>query len=71
MADNAAIVQWMKLHNLIPKESFAAALRRLAGQYQKENHIRRIEDVYQKIGLRKECLYYWEKHPYSAQTKKF
>lgn len=71
MANNAAIAQWMKQHNLIPEESFAAALRRLAEQYQKENHIRSMEDVYQKIGLRKEYLYYWEKHPYSAQTKNF
>lgn len=71
MENNAAIAQWMKQHNLIPKESFAAALRRLARHYQRENHIRSMEDVYQKIGLRKEYLYYWEKHPYSTQTKNF
>ena len=71
MANNATIVQWMKLHDLILKESFVEALRRLARQYQKENHIRRMEDVYQKIGICKEYLYYWEKHPYSAQTKNF
>ncbi len=71
MIDNLKVKQWLALHNIIPEESFAAALRRLSKEYQKENHIRKLEDVYRKIGVRKEYIYYWENHPYSAQTKKF
>lgn len=71
MIDNLKVKQWLALHNIVPEESFAAALCRLSKEYQKENHIRKLEDVYRKIGVRKEYIYYWENHPYSTQTKKF
>lgn len=71
MTSNTKVQQWLELHNLIPKESFPAALRRMSREYQKANNIRKLDEVYQKIGVRKEYIYYWENHPYGAQTKKF
>mgnify|MGYP001167155331 CR=1 FL=1 len=56
--------------NVIVEESFVNDLKRSAKLYQKKNSIRRLEEVYSLIGVKKEYIYYWEKHLFSTQQKK-
>ena len=62
--------QWLTKHNLVLNEGFPAALRALSKNYQLTHGIHTLQEVYQHIGLKKEYLYYWEKHPNNTQTKK-
>lgn len=70
-SQNSKVSQWLAEHRLVPEESFACALKRLCQTYQKKNNIRCLDEIYRKIGIRKEYIYYWMNHPYSVRTKNF
>jgi len=65
------ITVWLDERGIELEESFVQALRNLAAAYKKENNIKRLEDVYNLIGVRKQYLSHWESNPSSTQTKKF
>lgn len=69
--ENSYVKEWLRQHNAVLAESFTDALMRMAKEYKKANGIRTLSEIYQKIDVSKECLYYWKKNPYGAQTKKF
>lgn len=68
--ENSYVKEWLRQHNVVLAESFADVLMRMAKEYKKAYGIRTLSDIYQKIGVSKECLYYWKQNPYGAQTKK-
>ena len=69
--ENNYVKEWLRQHNVVLSESFADALLKMAKEYKKANGIRNLSEIYQKIGVSKECLYYWKNNPYGTQTKKF
>ncbi len=64
-------VAWLAAKGVHLEESFTDALRKAAYDYMVKNHIRSIEEVYRRLGVRKEYLYYWRTHPNGMQTKNF
>lgn len=62
---------WLADRGIVLEESFIFSLRQYSIKYQKLHKIRLLDDVYQMIGTCKSHISYWEKHPYSTQTKFF
>lgn len=69
--DNKKAISWLYKHEIELDESFTQTLKKLAIIYKKQNHLKRLDDVYKLIGTHKEYISYWENHPYSTQTKNF
>lgn len=68
--NNQKTYEWLIKHDIELEEGFVHVLRNLAKTYQKGNNIKRLEDVYNLIGVRKQNISYWESNPSSTQTKK-
>lgn len=62
--------KWLEERGITLQESFAAALKKLAKDFQKEHEIKNIEHVYSLIGLKKQYIAHWIKNQNSVQTKK-
>ncbi|MDR1964742.1 MAG: hypothetical protein LBQ50_13290 [Planctomycetaceae bacterium] len=69
--NNQETYEWLAKRGIELEEGFMQSLRDLAKTYQKENGIRKLDDVYKLIGVRKQYISYWKNNPSSTQTKKF
>ncbi len=67
---NKKAEKWLEERGITLQESFAAALKKLAKDFQKGHGIKNIETVYALIGLKKQYIAHWIKNPNSVQTKK-
>ncbi|MDR2883486.1 MAG: lipid II flippase MurJ [Deferribacteraceae bacterium] len=67
--NNYKIFRWLAERKIPLDVGFAQSLSDLAAEYQRRNHIRRIDEVYKLIGIRRQLLFHWRMNPYSTQTK--
>ncbi|WP_286033953.1 hypothetical protein [Fusobacterium necrogenes] len=68
--NNKKYLKWLKENKVVLEESFCTALKNLAIEYKNKNGIKYLKDAYEKFGIKKEYLYYWERHKISTQQKK-
>lgn len=68
--DIKKVEKWLQNNNLFLEKSFAITLKELIEEYKNKKQIKTLNKVYKLINLKKEYIYYWEKHHLSNQQKK-
>lgn len=68
--DRVKTLKWLKERNIVLEEGFTVVLRKYAETYQKEQGIRRLEEVYHLLGTSRQNVAFWENNPCSTHTKK-
>lgn len=69
--NNKKCLKWLEDNKVVLEESFCTALKNLAIEYKNKNSIKYLKDAYKILGIKKEYLYYWERHEGSTQQKKY